>query len=90
MEIHHVGQHLPAQAPAHLRRTLRDLCDQALNFENHFLTIYRKYQLAELASADPERQNLAIQRLREIVFPDDEVASALAKVQMIRHPDDDR
>lgn len=72
------------------QRTLRDLCDQALGSENHFLTIYREYQLAELASADPERQKLAIQHLREIVFPDDEVASALARVQPNGSPDDDR
>lgn len=72
------------------QQTLRALCEKALDFENHFLTIYREYQLGELASADPERQKLAIQHLREIVFPDDEVASALAKVETTRPPKDDR
>lgn len=60
------------------QRTLRDLCDRALPFENHYLTLYRQYQLDELASDDPERQQLATQRLSQIVFPDEEVESAVA------------
>lgn len=62
------------------RRILRELCDRALAFQNHFLMIYRGYQLAELATDDAERQQLAVQRLREIVFADAEVASALKRV----------
>ncbi|MEQ4209619.1 nucleotidyltransferase domain-containing protein [Actinopolymorpha sp. B9G3] len=59
------------------RQTLRALCDRALGFQNHFLILYRQYQLAELASGDPDRQQLAAQRLSHIVFPDQEVAAAL-------------
>lgn len=60
------------------RRTLRSLCNQALDFQNHYLRLYRHYQLAELSSGDPQRQQLAAQRLEEIVFPDPEVQQALA------------
>jgi hypothetical protein len=58
---------LPADATD--RQTLRDLCRRALDFQNHFLRLYREYQLAELASGDADRQQLATQRLTQIVFP---------------------
>lgn len=60
------------------REVLRELCDRALDFQNHFLELYRSYQLAELASGDPDRQQLATQRLQRIVFDDQEVADALS------------
>jgi hypothetical protein len=41
------------------RQTLRALCRRALDFQNHFLALYRQYQLAELASADADRQQLS-------------------------------
>ncbi len=63
------------------QRTLRELCHRALAFQNHFLTIYREYQFAELACCDPERQALAIARLHQVVFRDEEVASALADAE---------
>lgn len=63
------------------QQTLRELCDQALHFQNHYLTLYREYQLNELASDDPERQELATHRLQQITFPDDEVKTALASTR---------
>jgi hypothetical protein len=51
------------------QQTLRDLCRRALDFQNHFLGLYREYQLAELASGDPDRHQLATHRLTQIVFP---------------------
>lgn len=54
------------------RQTLRDLCRRALDFQNHFLRLYRQYQLAELESGDEERRQLAALRLQQIVFPDQE------------------
>ena len=69
------------------RQILREMCSRALTFENHFLTIYRDYQLAELAEANPERQQLATQHLHEIVFPDDEVLAALAAARTTNRPD---
>jgi hypothetical protein len=59
------------------RRTLRELCDRALDFQNHFLELYRSYQLTELASGDADRQQLATRRLQRIHFDDQEVADAL-------------
>lgn len=52
------------------RRRLRELCERTLPFQNHFLELYRGYQLEELRSGDPERQRLAAERLETIVFPD--------------------
>lgn len=52
------------------RQTLRDLCHRTLDFQNHFLELYRQYQLAELDSGDPARHQLATHRLTQIVFPD--------------------
>lgn len=60
------------------RQTLRALCHRALDFQNHFLQLYQQYQLTELKSGDADRQQLAAQRLRQIVFPDQEVADALS------------
>ncbi len=51
------------------RQTLRDLCSRTLDFQNHFLELYRQYQLAELASGDADRRQLAAKRLTQIVFP---------------------
>lgn len=51
------------------RRELRDLCERALAFQNHFLRCYREFQLAELRSGAPERQALAAQRLDQVRFP---------------------
>jgi len=58
---------LPSRAAD--RQTLRDLCHRTLDFQNHFLELYRQYQLAELASGDADRQQLAAQRLTQVVFP---------------------
>lgn len=70
------------------REALRSLCDQALGFQNHFLMVHRDYQLAELASGDAARQLLALERLNQIVFPDDrDVLDAFAAVDTI---DDER
>lgn len=67
--------HLPAAEVD--RQKLHSLCGRALDFQNHFLALYRQYQLAELASGDVDRQQLAVHRLRQIVFSDPEVTSAV-------------
>lgn len=61
------------------RRRLRALCDRALAFQNHYLELYREYQLGELESGDPERRQLAVRRLGQFVFPD--LGPTLAKYQ---------
>jgi hypothetical protein len=63
------------------RRALRDLCERALGFQNHFLDHYRRYLLAELDAASPGRQRLAAARLGQVVYPGDpEVPAALARL----------
>lgn len=59
---------LPADADDRAR--LRELCDRALAFQNHFLELYRDYQVGELESGDPVRQRIAVRRLGQFVFPD--------------------
>jgi predicted nucleotidyltransferase len=59
------------------RGVLRELCDRALDFQNHFLRAYRCYLLGELRSRVPDRQALATRRLCQVQFPDPEVAAAL-------------
>ncbi len=61
--------HYRIPADATDRQRLRDLCRRALDFQNHFLRLYHEYQLAELASGDADRRQLAAERLTQIVFP---------------------
>lgn len=67
------------------RRVLRELCAQALDFQNHYLRLYREYQLGELACGEAERQRLAVQRLDQIVFADTLVVGVLCE---LRHSND--
>ena len=62
------------------RLTLQILCERALAFQNHYLGRYRCYLLAELRSGTPDRQLLATRRLRDIVFPDQQVDDALREL----------
>jgi hypothetical protein len=65
------------------RRRLRELCEQALAFQNHFLGRYRTYLLSELHSATPHRKALAAQRLAQIRYPDGEVVEALHQLRTV-------
>jgi hypothetical protein len=67
------------------RHRLRELCEQALAFQNHFLGRYRSYLLDELHSGALHRQALATQRLAQIRYPDSEVVEAL---RLLRNADD--
>jgi hypothetical protein len=69
------------------RRRLRELCEQALAFQNHFLGRYRTYLLDELRSAAPHRQALAAQRLAQIRYPDGEVVEALHQLRTVDDAD---
>jgi hypothetical protein len=62
------------------RHRLRELCEQALAFQNHFLGRYRSYLLDELHSGALHRQALATQRLAQIRYPDSEVVEALRQL----------
>lgn len=64
------------------RRRLRELCDRALVFQNHYLLRYREFLLAELRSAGaPDRQRWAAHRLGRLQFPDREVIGALQQLR---------
>lgn len=60
--------HYRIPAGDHDQRTLRALCERALDFQNHFLILYRDAQRAELASHDPERRRLAGRGLQQVTF----------------------
>lgn len=64
------------------RRELRNLSEQALHFQNHYLEqFYLDYQLDELDSNDIDRQSLAALRLGQIIFPIDRVIRALRALE---------
>jgi hypothetical protein len=65
------------------RRRLRELCEQALAFQNHFLGRYRTYLLSELHSATPHRKAFAAQRLAQIRYPDGEDVEALHQLRTV-------
>jgi hypothetical protein len=57
---------------------LRALCQRALDFENHFFALYRSYLLDELNSSEREGQLRALERLGQIIYPDEAINNALA------------
>ena len=69
------------------RHRLRELCEQALAFQNHFLSRYRSYLLDELRCAAPHRQALAAKRLAQIRYPDSEVVDALHQLRNVDDTD---
>ena len=64
-------------------RTFRvsELCQQALSFENYYLQLYRDYLLEQLRGDHPERQVFAARRLRDVLYHDSEILSALQTLQ---------
>jgi hypothetical protein len=72
----HWGYRVP-QAEAEIAH-LRNLCRQALGFENAFLERYHDWLLAELRSDQLSAQLFAIRRLSQIVYPDPAIAAAVA------------
>jgi len=66
---------IPADAAG--RAELRELCRQALAFENHYLERYRAYLLGLLSGADPDARGWALERLALVLYPDAEIAAAI-------------
>lgn len=66
---------VPAAAPD--RAALRAMCHRILAFENYYLACYRDYLLAELRGSDVAGWTFAIQRLGEVVYPDEDIRSAV-------------
>lgn len=73
--------HYRVPATAADRHRLRELCDQALAFQNHFLDRYRAHLLAELSSAVPDRQARAARRLAQVRYPDGGVLRELRQLR---------
>ena len=63
------------------RQQLREICRQALAFENHFLIIYKDFLLTELRDAEDKDKLLAVKRLGEIIYPDEETLDALKALE---------
>lgn len=59
------------------RARLRAICTRTLAFENHFLTLYRRYALAELRGDDPEGRQAALEAQRRIPLADAEIMRAV-------------
>jgi hypothetical protein len=69
------GYRVP-EAPAD-QEHLRSLCARMLGAENHFLGLYKDFLLAELRHGEMRDRVLAAQRLGLILYPGDEVLTAL-------------
>jgi len=61
------------------RLKLRRICERTLEFENHFLRVYRRY-LLELLKADGEDVVFAAKRLGQIEYDDEEVKNSLTEI----------
>lgn len=59
------------------RALLRAICARTLGFENHFLTIYRRYVARELAQPDEEAALAALSALVAAPLRDPDVTRAL-------------
>lgn len=71
------GYQLPAGKSE--QRTLRGLCRKALEFENHYLEVYRGYLLNELDNPDGKLRQMAISSLNRIRYPDQEFRQAVRR-----------
>ncbi|MBE7382796.1 MAG: nucleotidyltransferase domain-containing protein [Leptolyngbya sp. SIO1E4] len=65
------------------RQQLRLLCQQALGFENHFLTQYKDYILNQLPEAEPWLQDYCIQRLGRLIYRDQRVNNLLETLKSL-------
>ncbi|HZI02619.1 MAG TPA: hypothetical protein VEZ71_01280, partial [Archangium sp.] len=59
---------------------LRSLCARMVEVENHFLGLYKDFLLAELRRGEMRDRVLAAQRLGLLLYPGDEVLTALREL----------
>ena len=59
------------------RKRLRAICERTLDFENHFLQVYKKFILTELCSADLNGVQQALSVLQRIAYQDEEIFTAI-------------
>lgn len=62
------------------RRKLMGLCQRALEFENHFLRIYRQFLLSELRNSDESVKRRALQLQAEIPYADEDIVGLVQKL----------
>ncbi|EKU97663.1 hypothetical protein Lepto7375DRAFT_6895 [Leptolyngbya sp. PCC 7375] len=68
------------------RQILQSLCWHALDFSNHYLTIYRNFVLHKLSEGTSQQQLFATENLAQVIYPDDqEIANALEELQQSNH-----
>jgi len=65
---------------------LRTILTQTLAFENHFLTVYRRFLLAELTGGDSSRQQAALRILNNTFYADPAVIEAVKNLQTAADP----
>ena len=63
------------------QRQFHDFCQQALEFEHHFLKVYRNYLLKVLHGEDMSQKLDAVRRFGEIIYPDGEIVDALQALE---------
>ena len=62
------------------RQELQAICARTLDFENHFIQIFKDFVLEELRGDDPVARRDAVWLLGEIPYDDDEIEQALHAV----------
>jgi hypothetical protein len=59
------------------RQQLRAICARTLEFENHFLALFKQFVLGELRGVDPKARCEAARLLEQIPYDDDTIREAL-------------
>jgi predicted nucleotidyltransferase len=62
------------------QRELRAICAHTLEFENHFMRVFKDFVLGELRGDDAEARRAAVWLLGQIPYDDDEIEQALHAV----------
>jgi len=62
------------------RQRLRALCERTLNFEQHFLSIYKPYLLEQIHSTEQEYARLALWFQEQFPLDDEEIMSVLQRM----------
>jgi hypothetical protein len=71
---------IPDQRPD--RHLLQSLCEQCLDFENHFLLLYKQFLLTELGNVDAKAIIQAVWMQGQIKYHDEDIMCKLKEVQL--------
>lgn len=69
------------------QQQLRELCEQTLGFENHFLDEYKRYLLTHVPQANPFIQLRYVQQLGRLIYPDPDIIELLKSLEQSCNPD---